>query len=81
LLKNNNFYLKHSISGECFWHNNNYGGRTPNVRNFRLEIADYLGVDVKSLERKIMGTHYYVFTLDEETKKDYACVYGYDRSA
>lgn len=61
------------------WCKDNSRGFCPSVREFRKELSELLtGSDVSKLELIRAGTHYYIFTLKLEVKKDYAEQYGYD---
>lgn len=52
---------------------------TPSRIEFRRELANYLCKgDVSQLERTKDGYRYYFFTLNLDTKKEFAKIYGFD---
>lgn len=42
----------------------------PSLREFRRSLSEFVGVDIKDLERKSNGKRYYIYTLNEEMKRE-----------
>lgn len=51
---------------------------TPNKSVFRQELSMLAGGDITELEKTVKGQRYYTFTLNRETKEQYAYMYGFD---
>lgn len=61
------------------WCADNNNGYAKTYKEFRDQLADYLGTTFyKMIAKRHTGTFYRAYTLDTEIKKQYAQVYGYD---
>jgi P4 family phage/plasmid primase-like protien len=61
------------------WCADNNNGYAKTYKEFRDQLADYLGTTFyEMIAKRHTGTFYRSYTLDTEIKKQYAQVYGYD---
>ncbi len=62
------------------WCKDNNNGHFISVREFRKELADYVGNGDKDsiLGKSLHGIQYYKFTLSQEAKETYSYIYGFD---
>jgi P4 family phage/plasmid primase-like protien len=57
----------------CNWYDDNGNRSRPSVQQFRRALTHAADVyDIKQLERKSCGKHYYIYTLTEEARQRYA---------
>ena len=42
----------------------------PSLREFRRSLSEFVGMDIKDLERKSNGKRYYIYTLNDEMKRE-----------
>ena len=63
----------------CAWCDDNDHGYAKTYREFREQLADYLGVSIQDLIiRRNNGTYLRSYTLTTETKLQYHKAYGYE---
>ncbi len=61
------------------WCRDNNNGFAKTYKEFRTRLADHLGTSFEDMiVKRSSGTFYKDFTLTQESKKEYASVYGYD---